>query len=74
MAILWPKWLIDMAKKSSVSYNEAMAEIEQILTDLQRSDCDIESLAKQVKRASELIEVCRKKLRKAECDVEKLFE
>ena len=74
MAILWPKWLIDMAKKSSVSYNEAMAEIEQILADLQRSDCDIESLAKQVKHASELIEVCRKKLRKAESDVEKLFE
>lgn len=64
----------DMAKKSSVSYNEAMAEIEQILATLQRSDCDIESLADHVKRASELIEVCRKKLRKAESDVEKLFE
>ena len=33
-----------------------------------------ESLAKKVERASELIELCRKKLRKAESDVEKLFE
>ena len=63
-----------MAKKSSVSYNEAMAEIEQILATLQRSDCDIESLAERVKRASTLIELCRTKLRKAESDVEKLFE
>ena len=37
-----------MAKKSNISYSEAMAEIEAILTSLQRSDCDVEQLAKQV--------------------------
>lgn len=63
-----------MTKKSSISYTEAMAEIEQILSWIQRDDCDIESLAQKVKRASELIELCRGKLRKAEADVEKLFE
>jgi exodeoxyribonuclease VII small subunit len=51
-----------------------MAEIEAILTSLQRSDCDVEQLAKQVKRASELIELCRTKLHKAEGEVDKLFE
>lgn len=63
-----------MAKKIDISYTEAMAEIESILKQLQSTDCDVESLATKVKRASELIELCRKKLYKAEVDVEKLFE
>lgn len=63
-----------MAKKIDISYTKAMAEIESILKQLQSADCDVESLATKVKRASELIELCRKKLYKAEADVEKLFE
>lgn len=63
-----------MAKKVDVSYTEAMAEIEKILSTLQSADCDVESLTKMVKRASELIDLCRTKLRKAESDVNKLFE
>ena len=63
-----------MAKKVNISYTEAMDEIEQILSSLQSSNCDVESLATKVKRASELISLCRTKLRKAESDVEKLFD
>ena len=59
---------------SNISYTEAMAEIEKILNSLQSADCDVESLSEKVKRASELISLCRTKLRKAEQDVEKLFE
>ncbi|MBQ6869000.1 MAG: exodeoxyribonuclease VII small subunit [Alistipes sp.] len=62
-----------MAKKVDISYSEAMAEIEKILSSLQSSDCDVEALAKRVERASELIDLCRKRLRKAEADVDKLF-
>ena len=63
-----------MAKKVDISYNEAMAEIERIISTLQSGSYDVEQLAKQVKRASELIELCRTKLRKTESEVEKLFE
>jgi exodeoxyribonuclease VII small subunit len=59
---------------SNISYTEAMAEIEKILNSLQSADCDVELLAQKVKRASELISLCRTKLRKAEQEVEKLFE
>lgn len=62
-----------MAKKVDISYSEAMAEIEKILSSLRSSDCDVETLAKRVERASELIDLCRKRLRKAEADVDKLF-
>ena len=51
-----------------------MAEIETIIRQLQSENCDIESLAERVARASTLIELCRTKLRKAESDVDKLFE
>ncbi|MBR2115845.1 MAG: exodeoxyribonuclease VII small subunit [Alistipes sp.] len=63
-----------MAKKVDISYSEAMAEIEKIISTLQNADCDIESLTTMVKRASELIALCRTKLRKTESSVEKLFE
>lgn len=63
-----------MSQISNISYTEAMAEIEKILNSLQSADCDVELLAQKVKRASELISLCRTKLRKAEQEVEKLFE
>lgn len=63
-----------MAKKSNISYSEAIAEIETIIRQLQSENCDIESLAERVARASTLIELCRTKLRKAESDVDKLFK
>ncbi|MBQ2023667.1 MAG: exodeoxyribonuclease VII small subunit [Alistipes sp.] len=63
-----------MSQMSNISYTEAMAEIEKILNSLQSADCDVELLAQKVKRASELISLCRTKLRKAEQEVEKLFE
>lgn len=63
-----------MSQMSNISYTEAMAEIEKILNSLQSANCDVELLAQKVKRASELISLCRTKLRKAEQEVEKLFE
>jgi exodeoxyribonuclease VII small subunit len=63
-----------MSQMSNISYTEAMAEIEKILNSLQSADCDVELLAQKVKRASELISLSRTKLRKAEQEVEKLFE
>lgn len=65
-----------MAKKTSdkMNYGEAMAEIERILTSLQEENADVDTLAERVKRASELIAACRAKLRKAESDVNAIFE
>ena len=62
-----------MAKKA-VSYAEAMAEIEQILARLRNDEMDVDSLAAEVKRATELIASCRARLRKAETDVNRILE
>lgn len=65
-----------MAKKTSdkMNYGEAMVEIEKILASLQEENADVDTLAERVKRASELIAACRAKLRKAESDVNAIFE
>lgn len=62
-----------MEKKSAKqpTYSEAIAEIESILAGFNNSDMDIDKLAAQVRRAGELIAVCKERLRKAEQDVAK---
>lgn len=48
--------------KKKLSYNEAIAEIEQILARLREEQIDVDSLSAQVKRATELIEQCKAQL------------
>ncbi len=55
------------AKK--LSFGEAVAEVEDILAGLERENVDIDSLGGEVKRAVELIQVCREKLEKTDGEV-----
>ena len=57
-----------------LSYKEAMQEIETILRQLREEQNSVDTLAERVARATELIAHCRAKLRKAEEDVNKVFE
>ena len=62
-----------MAKKE-LTYTEAMAEIEKILARLRSEEMDVDGLAAEVKRATELIASCKSRLRKAEEKVNKVLE
>jgi len=57
-----------------LSYKEAIAEIEQILRSLREEQNSIDTLSERVSRATELITLCREKLRKAENEVNKVLE
>ena len=57
-----------------MSYKEAIAEIEAILKSLREEQNNIDTLSERVARATELIALCREKLRKAEADVNKIIE
>lgn len=46
----------------AAGYAEALAELEAILTDLERTDVDVDVLATQVTRAAELIGFCRDRI------------
>lgn len=60
--------------KQEISYTEAMAEIEAIMAKLRGENIDIDTLAAEVKRASKLIEMCKKRLHATEEQVRKLFK
>ena len=51
-----------MKEIKEMSYNEAVAELEQILRTMQGDQCDIDRLATLARRATELIAECRARL------------
>ena len=51
-----------MKEIKEMSYNEAVAELEQILRTMQGDQCDIDRLASLTRRATELIAECRARL------------
>ena len=63
-----------MAENLDMTYKEAMQEIESILRSLREGQNNVYPLAERVARATELIALCRTKLRKAEADVNKVLE
>lgn len=60
--------------KIKLTYQEALAEIELILSKLQESDLDIDQLERDVKRASELVAFCKEKLRSTEGKLSKMLQ
>jgi exodeoxyribonuclease VII small subunit len=59
-------------KKST--YKEAITEIEEILGLMESEELDVDDLSGKVKRVSELIRMCRKKLLQTEAEVEKVLK
>lgn len=53
-------------------YAAAMAELEQILEELEGEDPDVDVLADRVERAATLIEVCRCRIANASVQVERV--
>ena len=56
----------------SIGYAEAMAELETILDELEGDHLDVDMLADRVKRASELIKLCRTRIAAAQEDVNRI--
>jgi exodeoxyribonuclease VII small subunit len=54
-----------MAKKE-IGFNEAVKEIEDILRSIEEGEPDIDKLSADVKRAADLIKICRSRLRETE--------
>lgn len=65
-----------MATKKSdsteIGYAEAVAELEEILTELESDDVDVDHLSAQVKRAADLIELCRGRLDLARTEITRI--
>jgi len=59
----------DGRDQTDIGYAEAMTELEGILAELEGHDLDIDLLADRVRRASQLITLCRDRITRAEADV-----
>jgi exodeoxyribonuclease VII small subunit len=55
-----------------IGYADAMRELDEILEELERDDLDVDVLAAKVQRASELIQLCRTRIARAQSDVDKV--
>ncbi len=62
-----------MAKKE-FSFNDAVLKIEEILKNIETGDLDVDKLSAEVKKASELIKLCQKKLRSTEEEINSIFK
>jgi exodeoxyribonuclease VII small subunit len=56
------------------TYGEAMAEIEEILEKIESGELDVDELTDKVKRVASLLDVCKKKLKTTEDEIQKVIE
>ena len=57
-----------------VKYEESFEELQQIVADLEDGEISVDELSSKIKRASELIQFCKKKLTSTEEDVAKILK
>ncbi|MCO5258765.1 MAG: exodeoxyribonuclease VII small subunit [Crocinitomicaceae bacterium] len=57
-----------------IKYTEAFEELQQIVADLEDGEISVDELSIKIKRASELIKICKKKLVSTEEDVNQILK
>lgn len=57
-----------------INYTDAFDELQQIVGDLEDGEISVDELAIKVKRASELIKLCKQKLTTTEEDVKAILK
>jgi exodeoxyribonuclease VII small subunit len=60
--------------KKNISYKEAIAEIEEILGQLENNELDVDELSEKVKRVSNLVTLCKEKLHNTEQEIDKILK
>lgn len=58
-----------MTTKAKITYTEAIGEVERILERFDTEEMNVDELGSSVKRAAELIRLCKEKLHTAETEV-----
>ncbi|MFP5256381.1 MAG: exodeoxyribonuclease VII small subunit [Acidimicrobiia bacterium] len=59
----------DTADDAEIGYGAALAELERILDEIEDDSVDVDVLAARVKRAAELLRVCRDRITAARIEV-----
>jgi exodeoxyribonuclease VII small subunit len=59
--------------KEEIKYEAAMAELQAIVRKMENDELDIDQMAEQLKRAQELIKLCKDKLTKTDAEIKKIL-
>lgn len=59
--------------KKKETYTQAISRLEQIVSQIDNNELDIDQLADKIKEANELIAFCQSKLTKADEEIEKIL-
>ncbi len=60
--------------ENKINYTKAIQELEKIVSEIEQGEITIDILSEKVKRASELIRICKEKLTSTEEDVSRILE
>ena len=61
-------------KEKQVSYDKAFEELQQIISEMESGEISVDLLSEKVKRAAELIQLCKNKLTSTENDVQQILK
>jgi exodeoxyribonuclease VII small subunit len=59
---------------NKTGYAEAFEELQQIVTEIEEGEIGVDELSEKVKRAAQLIKICKQKLTSTEEDVNKILK
>lgn len=57
-----------------ITYTKSFEELQQIVLEIEQGEISVDELSAKVKRASELIKICKQKLTSTEEDVSKILK
>jgi len=60
--------------QEKITYTEAFEELQGIVSEIEQGEISVDELSEKVKRATQLIKVCRTKLTTTEEDVSKILK
>jgi len=61
-------------EEPALGFRQAMEELEGILERIEGEEIDIDQLAQELRRAAQLLDLCRGKIRKAEVEVTQIVQ
>ncbi|MCK9343326.1 MAG: exodeoxyribonuclease VII small subunit [Massilibacteroides sp.] len=60
--------------ESEETYKKATLRLQQIISDIERNELDVDTLSEKVKEATYLIKFCKERLYKVDEEVQKILE
>jgi len=59
---------------NKINYEEAFNELQDIVEEIEKGEISVDTLSEKVKRAAQLIKICKTKLSSTEEDVNKILK